>query len=85
MKMQVAVGARFVGVPGTVSENNPRGVMIEVHWEQDDTGSLCISRHSPETQIPTGIQQMPPLRRRSKKVQGIVIDPDQIHPNNDQQ
>lgn len=83
MKMQVPVGARFVGIPGTESAENPRGVMVEVQWEQDDTGSLCISEHSPETPVPPGIPQMPSLRRRSRTVQGVVIDPNQIVSNDD--
>lgn len=84
MKMQVPLGARFVGVPGTVSDENPRGVMIEVHWEQDNSGSLYISDHSPETQIPPGIQQMPSLPNMPTEVQGIVIDPNQIASSNHQ-
>ncbi|XP_019082065.1 ABC transporter A family member 2 isoform X4 [Vitis vinifera] len=81
--VQVPVGARFVGIPGTESAENPRGVMVEVQWEQDDTGSLCISEHSPETPVPPGIPQMPSLRRRSRTVQGVVIDPNQIVSNDD--
>lgn len=81
--VQVPVGARFVGIPGTESAENPRGVMVEVQWEQDDTGSLCISGHSPETPVPPSIPQMPSLRRRSRTVQGVVIDPNQIVSNDD--
>ncbi|CAN1753770.1 ABC transporter A family member 2 [Linum perenne] len=28
---------------GRESPDNPRGIMFEVYWETDDTGSLCIS------------------------------------------
>ncbi|KAJ6794728.1 putative ABC transporter A family member 2 [Iris pallida] len=54
--IQIPKGARFVGIPGTVSSEHPRGLMVEVFWEQDDTGSLCISGHSPETPIPPNVQ-----------------------------
>ncbi|KAK9104978.1 hypothetical protein Scep_021822 [Stephania cephalantha] len=47
-------GARFIGIPGTESADSPRGLMVEVNWEQDESGSLCISGHSPETPIPLG-------------------------------
>ncbi|KAJ0960094.1 hypothetical protein J5N97_000126 [Dioscorea zingiberensis] len=41
------------------STENPRGVMVEVYWVQDDSGSLCISGHSPETPIPPNVEPMP--------------------------
>lgn len=61
--------------------------MVEVYWDQDDSGSLCISGHSPEIQIPPNIQLMdssaPNSRRnipsRTGPVHGIVIDPSQIN------
>nr|DAD31187.1 TPA_asm: hypothetical protein HUJ06_010038 [Nelumbo nucifera] len=56
--VQIPIGARFVGIPGTESPENPRGLMIEVYWSQDDTGALCISGHSPETPIPAHVQPM---------------------------
>ncbi|KAL6982571.1 ATP-binding cassette sub- A member 2 [Sarracenia purpurea var. burkii] len=56
MIMQIPVGARFIGIPGTESDENPRGVMVEVYWEQDDSGALCISGHSPETPLPPRVQ-----------------------------
>ena len=64
-----------MGIPRTESAENPRGVMVEVEWEQDETGLLCISGHSLETPVPPSIPQMPSLRRRSRTVQGVVIDP----------
>lgn len=84
MTMQIPVGARFVGIPGTESEDNPRGIMVEVYWEQDDTGGLCISGHSSEMQIPSNVSMDPPTlsrgnslgrsRRERGLVRGIVID-----------
>ncbi|KAJ4824170.1 ATP-binding cassette sub- A member 2 [Turnera subulata] len=85
--VQIPVGARFVGIPGTESPENPRGIMVEVYWEQDDSGALCISGHSAEMPIPRSVQQMatsvPPssrslLGRSRGPVYGIVIDPNQI-------
>lgn len=85
--VQIPVGARFVGIPGTESTENPRGIMVEVYWDQDDSGSLCISGHSPEIQIPPNIQLMDSsapnsyrnIRSRTGPVHGIVIDPSQIN------
>lgn len=73
-----------MGIPGTASAENPRGTMVEVYWEQDDSGALCISGHSPEAAIPPNVEPMsslPPTSRRSgrsRQVRGIVIHPDQI-------
>lgn len=84
--VEIPVGARFVGIPGTETAENPRGVMVEVYWEQDDTGALCISGHSEETPVPPNIEPMassgPAPRRnllgRSGVARGIVLDPNQI-------
>ncbi|KAK1311874.1 ABC transporter A family member 2 [Acorus calamus] len=81
--IQIPRGARFIGIPGTESAENPRGLMVEVYWEQDDSGSLCISGHSPETPIPPNIQLQAPLNSASRRgflsgnapVLGLVIDP----------
>ena len=71
-----------MGIPGTESSENPRGLMVEVHWEQDETGSLCISGHSAETPIPPDVQfTANPVRPRPSRGQapvGFVIDPNQI-------
>ncbi|KAM1099857.1 hypothetical protein ACFX15_006173 [Malus domestica] len=82
--VEIPVGARFVGIPGTASAENPRGTMVEVYWEQDDSGALCISGYSAEAPIPPHVESMsssaPTSRRssRSRQVHGIVIHPDQI-------
>lgn len=54
--IQVPRGSRFVGIPGTVTEATPKGTMVEVYWEQDDSGTLCISGHSPEFSIPNNVE-----------------------------
>ncbi|XP_052174572.1 ABC transporter A family member 2 isoform X2 [Diospyros lotus] len=85
-EVQIPVGARFIGIPGTETAENPRGVMVEVYWEQDDSGALCISGHSPETPVPPHVQltassTTTPHRNilgRAGSVQGIVINPDQV-------
>nr|GMC75788.1 ABC transporter A family member 2-like [Ipomoea batatas] len=87
--VKIPVGARYIGIPGTESAENPRGVMVEVNWEQDDSGRLCISGHSEEMPIPPHVQLTATptptsswgLRRR-RKVLGIVIDPAQINVEN---
>nr|AIU41626.1 ABC transporter family protein [Hevea brasiliensis] len=90
--VQIPIGARFVGIPGTQSPENPRGIMVEVYWEQDDSGSLCISGHSAEMPLPLNVQQFISasqprsninfLRRGKEPVYGIMIDPNQISPSN---
>jgi hypothetical protein len=83
---QIPLGAKFVGIPGTESEENPKGIMVEVYWEQDDSGALCISGHSVEIPIPPNVQPMPSTATsqrnffgRSGLVHGVVIDPNEIN------
>ncbi|XP_074567442.1 ABC transporter A family member 2-like [Curcuma longa] len=81
--IQIPKGARFVGIPGTESTEHPRGLMVEVYWEQDHTGSLCVSGHSPETDIPPNFQptvNRNPSRRelRGGGPVGFVIHADQV-------
>ncbi|XP_042947784.1 ABC transporter A family member 2-like isoform X1 [Carya illinoinensis] len=83
--VQIPLGARFVGIPGTESGENPRGIMVEVYWEQDDSGTLGISGHSAEIAIPPNVQAMPSTTSSGRNslgqpgpVHGIVIDPNQI-------
>ncbi|XP_059638775.1 ABC transporter A family member 2-like [Cornus florida] len=84
--VQIPVGTRFVSIPGTESEENPSGIMVEVYWDQDDSGALCISGHSPETPIPPHVQPTGSSTDTSQKngrdqtgpARGIVIDPNQI-------
>lgn len=91
--MQVPIGGRYIGIPGTESAENPRGVMVEVHWEQDDSGALCISHHSPEMPIPSHIELTTSASapthsttttntnfwsQGKQQIHGIVIDPAQI-------
>ncbi|TXG50443.1 hypothetical protein EZV62_022967 [Acer yangbiense] len=81
--VQIPVGARFVGIPGTESAENPRGIMVEVYWEQDESGALCISGQSPEMPVPPNVQPMASTtsstsRRsflgRTGPAHGIVLD-----------
>ena len=60
--------------------------MVEVYWDQDDTGGLCISGHSAESPIPPHVEARPSAvtsRRRilgrPGQVYGFLIDPDQIN------
>ncbi|XP_058195608.1 ABC transporter A family member 2-like [Rhododendron vialii] len=84
--VQIPVGARFIAIPGTESAENAKGVMVEVYWDQDDSGALCISGHSPETPVPPHVQLTAPstatsrrsILRRPGPTLGIVIDPNQI-------
>lgn len=86
MTIQIPIGARFVKIPGTESAENPIGTMVEVYWEQDDSGTLCISGHSQNMPIPAHVQLKDPptdtsgrnFLRRRKPIHGIVIDPAQI-------
>ncbi|WVZ07774.1 hypothetical protein V8G54_021120 [Vigna mungo] len=72
---------------GTESVENPTGFMVEVYWEQDDTGTLCISGHSQKVPIPPGVQlsSSPSARNRrylsrAGPINGIVIYPSQVSP-----
>ncbi|KAL8465010.1 hypothetical protein ACS0TY_034479 [Phlomoides rotata] len=86
--LQVPIGARFIGIPGTESTENPRGIMVEVYWQQDDSGALCISGYSSEIPIPSHVEIASSTThtnstsgRRRQQVHGIVIDPSQIVPS----
>ncbi|XP_043704169.1 ABC transporter A family member 2-like [Telopea speciosissima] len=84
--IEIPKGSRFVGIPGTESAENPRGLMVEVYWAQDDSGNLCISGHSPETPIPPNVQPMlvhstTPSDSTSGRIEpilGYIIDHNQI-------
>ncbi|TYJ98618.1 ABC transporter A family member 2 [Cucumis melo var. makuwa] len=89
--LEIPVGARFVGIPGTETAENPSGVMVEVYWEQDDSGTLCISGHSDEMPVPPNVHPLPSLRTLSLRsasqrsrlgqrgpVYGIVYEPGQV-------
>ncbi|KAK4370874.1 hypothetical protein RND71_010349 [Anisodus tanguticus] len=65
--LEVPAGSRFVGIPGTKSPQNPGGIMVEVYWEPDESGGLCISDHSDEMPIPPHIQQSDPPNTKSAK------------------
>ncbi|KAM6594094.1 hypothetical protein CsatA_001797 [Cannabis sativa] len=84
--VEIPVGARFVGIPGTESEENPNGIMVEVFWEQDDFGELCISGHSDETPMPHNIESLMPIIAecypRKMSVSGVILDHNQIINNN---
>lgn len=76
--VQIPVGARFVGIPGTENAENRRGMMVEVYWQQDGSGSMCISGHSPEMCIPQNVSVLyePPsqvLGRGQRRVRGSVM------------
>ncbi|KAI3914735.1 hypothetical protein MKW98_001971 [Papaver atlanticum] len=51
-KLRIPKGANYVGIPKTESEENPRGVLVEVIWEQDENGFLKMSSHSKEYPVP---------------------------------
>ncbi|KAG2583666.1 hypothetical protein PVAP13_6KG229500 [Panicum virgatum] len=82
--IQIPKGARFVGIPGTETEECPRGVMVEVYWDQDENGSLCISGHSDEMPVPVNVElrRPPSISRRASMARegpvGYIIDPSQV-------
>ncbi|CAA7035148.1 unnamed protein product [Microthlaspi erraticum] len=81
ISLEIPVGARFVGIPETENAENPSGVMVEVYWQQDGSGSMCISGHSSEMRVPQNVPMTRPpspnalghkgLRQATR---GIVID-----------
>ncbi|KNA24419.1 hypothetical protein SOVF_016010 [Spinacia oleracea] len=79
----VPVGARYVAIPGSETAENPRGIMVEVHWEQNDSGALCISGHSTERPVPPNVQPSLPVAHprslgKPEGTVGRVIDPSQL-------
>jgi hypothetical protein len=80
LTIQIPKGVRFVGIPGTETEDHPRGLMVEVYWDQDENGSLCISGHSDEMPVPVHaeLRRPPSLSRRASMGRGgpvgYVID-----------
>ncbi|BBN17980.1 ABC-2 type transport system permease protein [Marchantia polymorpha subsp. ruderalis] len=67
MCINVPVGAPFVAVPGTESSETPNGMMVEIYWQQDDTGSLCIAGHSDLMPSPAPSAARPARRSGSQR------------------
>ena len=60
-----------MGIPGTETTENPRGMMVEVYWEQDESGGLCIFGHSTETPIPPNISNLASTSRNRSLGQNL--------------
>ncbi|KAL3716500.1 hypothetical protein ACJRO7_008146 [Eucalyptus globulus] len=83
---EIPVGARFAGIPGMESAEHPRDIMVEMQWDQDGSGALCISGHSSEMPIPQSAQ-LPATSAanscchfwgRTGQVHRIMLDPDRM-------
>uniref|UniRef100_A0A2N9H3Q6 ABC transporter domain-containing protein n=1 Tax=Fagus sylvatica TaxID=28930 RepID=A0A2N9H3Q6_FAGSY len=78
---QIPVGAQLVVIPNSESTENPKGLMVEVYWDQDDSGNLRISGHSAEMPIPPDAQAMASSSNsntnssQTEPLHAIVIDP----------
>ncbi|GAB2289622.1 hypothetical protein Dimus_023931 [Dionaea muscipula] len=79
--VKIPIGARFIAIPGTETGANPRGTMVEVYWEQDDSGSLSVSGLSDEMPVPPHVPldiilggSQPRRLGKRGEIQGIVID-----------
>ncbi|RZC60770.1 hypothetical protein C5167_022538 [Papaver somniferum] len=78
--LRIPNGANYVGVPKTESEENPRGLLVEVLWEQDDNGFLTISGHSKEYPVPPNAKIVASTAKSSGNPQlgkpevGIIYD-----------
>lgn len=77
--LQVPFGAKYVGIPGTNSAENPRGLMVEVTWKQDENGELCVSSHSTEKAVPPGLRPVvsstvASARSAKGPAKGIVLE-----------
>eukprot|EP00270_Netrium_digitus_P003854 TRINITY_DN1466_c0_g1_i1.p1 TRINITY_DN1466_c0_g1~~TRINITY_DN1466_c0_g1_i1.p1 ORF type:complete len:971 (+),score=291.84 TRINITY_DN1466_c0_g1_i1:469-3381(+) len=84
LSVKLPVGAEFVFVPGTESEAAPHGMMVEVEWQQDDTGALKIGRHSDLTPAPRApdvneVQAAGGVHIYGKEVEGISLDLQGLH------
>lgn len=44
--VQVPVGAERIRLPGSIFEDSPTSAfwLIDIEWQQDDNGNLCMSR-----------------------------------------
>ena len=79
--LQIPVGAQLVVIPNSESTENPKGLMVEVYWDQDDSGNLRISGHSAEMPIPPDAQAMASSSNsntnssQTELLHAIVIDP----------
>ncbi|KAI8553319.1 hypothetical protein RHMOL_Rhmol05G0005900 [Rhododendron molle] len=72
---QIPVGVKHIGIPGSESAQNVRDLMVEVYWEQDADGNLCISGHSVEIPIPNDIDcTLPSTLPKEGPCLGIVIE-----------
>ncbi|KAL5703110.1 ATP-binding cassette sub- A member 2 [Ranunculus cassubicifolius] len=76
-EIEIPKGARFIGIPGTETEESPKGVMVEVYWGQDADGDLCIAGHSPQTPIPPNVLVSAPAGE-GRTIRGFMIDPNEI-------
>ncbi|KAI3884200.1 hypothetical protein MKX03_025665 [Papaver bracteatum] len=65
-KLRIPKGANYVGIPKTESEENPRGVFVEVIWEQDENGFLKMSGHSKEYPVPPNAKIIASNAKRSE-------------------
>lgn len=86
--VQIPIGARFIAIPGTQTAESMSGSMVEVYWQQDDSGSLCIAGNSEPIPVPPNIQvgatttiTSGNILRRRRQIRGFVIDSSQITPD----
>lgn len=77
-----------MGIPGTESDENSRGFMVEVYWDQDDAGALCITGHSNKAPVPEGVQLSSSTAATQRSagepgtIYGVVIDPSLVSSDN---
>ncbi|KAL5816491.1 hypothetical protein ACOSQ3_024869 [Xanthoceras sorbifolium] len=59
ISLEIPLAAKYVGIPGTESAENPKGMMVEVLWAQDDSCSLCVAGHSLQMPVPANARAVP--------------------------
>ncbi|KAH7550334.1 hypothetical protein JRO89_XS13G0173200 [Xanthoceras sorbifolium] len=69
ISLEIPLAAKYVGIPGTESAENPKGMMVEVLWAQDDSCSLCVAGHSLQMPVPANARAVP-SRAPNKTVLG---------------
>ncbi|XP_073143573.1 ABC transporter A family member 2-like [Henckelia pumila] len=57
--VSVPVGAKHAKIPESETPQNPRGLMVEVYWQRNDRGNLCIAGLSPEMPVPDSFPTLP--------------------------
>ncbi|XP_058213478.1 ABC transporter A family member 2-like [Rhododendron vialii] len=75
LALLIPMGVEHIGIPESESAQNVRDLMVEVYWEQDADGNLCITGHSVEIPILDNVDcTLPSTLLKEGPCLGIVIE-----------